>query len=98
MSQEKVFDTFVSREEFAGNAKLSIAATTNGSQVIMKDGVVAATISKKLQGDNINETAKNISMVVVTFAIPFANAKDAAGRNALPCLMESGSTWATVDI
>jgi hypothetical protein len=89
------FQDFVS---FTSGAKVQLAQTTNGSQVLTLNGTVAATIKNDLKGSTIAETAAKLRSINLTLGMPHAGSTDQAGRPSLPCIMESNSDWETIDL
>lgn len=105
MSQinEQPFAEIVTLEAFMAkkglnHQQVNIAQTTNGAIVLTALGSPIATIQKKLQGANPQETKANIAGVNLCFGIPREGSRDNAGRPSLPCAMESVSQWEEVSL
>ena len=96
-----VMNTFASFQDFAdftADKRASIALTSNGSQVLLLNGSVAATIKNELKGSTIQETAQRLRSVNLTVGIPHSGSTDMKGRPSLPCIIESKSDWETIDL
>ena len=97
------FAELISIEEFAASkgidkSDIKIATTTRGATLLVAHGTVIATIANDLKGSNLIETASKIATINLMVGMPHAGSKDNAGRDSLPCLMESTSTWESVDL
>ena len=97
MSQN-TFSGFQSFEAFLDGRKATIDETDQGYHVLSISGQVAATISNKLKGSTLEETAAILRGVRLTLGLPHPGSKDNAGRPSLPCLLESKSTWKSIEL
>ena len=104
MSQSKnTFAELMSIEEFAGAEGIAlkdikVAVTNNGSTLLVAHGKPIATIQNDLKGSNLTATVQKIASVNLMVGIPHVGSKDNAGRDSLPCLMESKSTWEVANL
>ena len=104
MAQDQnTFAELVSIEEFAtakgiALADIKVASTNNGSTLLVAHGKPIATIQSNLKGANLTATVQKIASVNLMVGMPHAGSKDNAGRDSLPCLMESKSTWEVADL